>query len=147
MSARRGSDSNRAERIFADAAMDVTFAASGYVVHPFLGAAEMRAMEQLHAEMFPETDADFSATILNDSTESPVRTSRTIRAIVEAPLRRILGRHRLAVATFVTKSVLDEEFSLSVSMPAGPRSSTTSACFMARTRTGRITFVWRSTAS
>ena len=89
--------------IFADGAIDQQFAIRGYVVHPFLDAAEVRAMEHVHAEIFPELLSDFSATTLDDSTERRWRVFEKIRAIVDAPLRRIVPHHKMALATFVTK--------------------------------------------
>jgi hypothetical protein len=94
---------NAQHAVFDDAALDGAFMSRGFLVRPFLDPTEILAMERVYAEMFPETDADFSATILNDSTECRLDASAAIRAIVEAPLRRMFGRHKLAVATFVTK--------------------------------------------
>ena len=67
-----------------------------------LGEDEIRALERLHQELFPQTLTDFSATILNDDEELRLRASTSIGKIVEARLHRMLPYHRMAVATFVS---------------------------------------------
>ena len=91
------------DRIFASDVTDREFASRGYVVRPFLGPAEIQAVERLHADIFPELFADFSATSLDDSFDRRWRVSEGIRAIVEEPLRKIVPRRKLALAAFVTK--------------------------------------------
>ena len=94
---------SRGNSVFADAETDREFTERGYVVRPLLAPEQIRAVEHLHDEIFPDLDADFSATILNDSSDCRVRVSSGVRDIVGEPLRRMFPHHKLVVATFVTK--------------------------------------------
>src|SRR4030095_10486465 len=91
------------DSVFADQALDQHFAANGYSVRPFLGPAESGAIGRLHDALFPQLDADFSATILKDSFDERWRASSAIRALVEPLLKQMIPGHKVMLATFVTK--------------------------------------------
>jgi hypothetical protein len=91
------------DRVFGDGEMDRELQHNGYVVRPFLDAGEIQVLRRLHDHLVPELPADFTATSLSDSFELRWRVSGGIRAILEERLRRIVPRHKLILAAFVSK--------------------------------------------
>jgi hypothetical protein len=91
------------DRIFTDLETEEEFRRSGYIVRPFLTAEEIEAAQRVHDSVTPPVTGDVFATPLSHDFDYRRRVFEGIRPVVQAHLRRLLPRHKLAMAAFVTK--------------------------------------------
>src|SRR5262245_49336020 len=89
--------------IFASEEAGREFARNGFVVLPSLDSDAIQVLRDLHDRLFPVLGTDFYSTTLNATVDQRVAVMTGIRTVLEGPLRAILPRHKLQLATFKTK--------------------------------------------
>jgi hypothetical protein len=89
--------------VFDSDARNQELAVTGYTVIPLLDAAEIREVQALHDAVFPTVPLDFYSSIVSASAEQRIRVRDALRAIVVPKLLKLMPRHRIRLASFMTK--------------------------------------------
>jgi hypothetical protein len=90
-------------QILSDKDTDYEFRRKGYVVLPFLGDEEIKALKQLHDSLTPEVPSDYYTTLFNPDMNYRRHIHEGVKAIVEMPLQDMLPHHQICFGGYVTK--------------------------------------------
>jgi hypothetical protein len=96
------------DRVFTDNVTETEFRRRGYVVRPFLDAAEVAELERLQTVLPPEAPSDFYATVFSRNADYRRRVSDGIGAIIKDKLDAVFPHHELCFGLFVTKQPLSQ---------------------------------------
>jgi hypothetical protein len=92
-----------ANPIFTGAETNREFLRKGYVVVPFLDAEEIQAVQALHDRLFPVFAHDFNSSVMTATMDQRLGVLNGLRAIFGKKLEALLPRHRIQLASFMTK--------------------------------------------